>query len=333
MTATDINLLFEKFAKTRVLLIGDAMIDAYMWGAVERMSPEAPVPVVNVTKREKRLGGAGNVAINLNSLGAEVWLCSLVGNDDNAQTLRQLLQERNLTDAGLFEVEGRPTTIKTRIISRDKHVLRVDEEVTSDLPNYSGFIGHLSAILNENEFDVIILQDYNKGTLNPVVIDAVTEIALRKNIPTAVDPKKKNFLAYRKVSLFKPNLKEIQEGLSIEIDPTRDESLEAAAQKLQGELNCHQVMITLSEHGVYITNGTSAHHHPAHPRKIIDVSGAGDTVISVASLALAQGVESSKLAQLANLAGGIVCEEVGVVPIDKQRLKEEAIKCFGFRKL
>lgn len=329
MTATDINLLFEKFSKTRVLLIGDAMIDAYMWGTVERMSPEAPVPVVNVTKREKRLGGAGNVAINLNSLDAEVWLCSLVGNDDNAQTMRELLHERNLTDAGLFEVAGRPTTIKTRIISRDKHVLRVDEEVTSDLPDYSEFVSHLSAILNENDFDVIIFQDYNKGTLSPAVIDAVTEMALRKNIPTAVDPKKKNFLAYKKVSLFKPNLKEIKEGLSIEIEPTNDQSLEAAAKKLQAELNCNQVMITLSEHGVYISNGTSAHHHPAHPRKIVDVSGAGDTVISVASLALAQGIDASKLAQLANLAGGIVCEEVGVVPIDKQRLKEEAERIFA----
>ncbi|MDX5324885.1 MAG: PfkB family carbohydrate kinase [Bacteroidota bacterium] len=324
MTREEIANIFEGMNSTRVLLIGDAMIDAYMWGSVERMSPEAPVPVVLINKREKRLGGAGNVAINLHGLGAETFLCSLVGDDDNGTTMRNLMEDEGLTTEGLFTVSGRHTTVKTRIISRGKHVLRVDEEDTRDLSDYSGFIEHLQDLMDRYPFDVVIFQDYNKGTIHPQVIQKITDLSLERGIPVAVDPKKKNFLSYKKVTLFKPNLKEISEGLQMDVDPTFDSSLRSATDELMGHLDCQQVMVTLSEHGVYIRDRQIEHHLPAHKRTIVDVSGAGDTVISVASLALAQGVEPRKLAFLANLAGGLVCEEVGVVPIDRGRLQSEA---------
>lgn len=324
MTKKELENKFEGFANKTVLLIGDGMIDAYMWGSVSRQSPEAPVPVVDVYKRENRLGGATNVAINLSALGAKTIFCGFIGDDDSGQVFRDLLQKNNLSTEGLFEIKNRPTTVKTRIIAQNKHVLRVDEETTEPLENYAAFIQHLEKMLAKHKFDVVLFQDYNKGVLAPEVISAVTELANQKNIPTVVDPKKDNFLAYKNVTLFKPNLKEIKEGLQIEFDANLPAERKNAVAKLREKLNAKMVLLTLSEAGVYAQSEIIETHIPAFKRNIVDVSGAGDTVVSVTALALASGFNLDEIALLSNLAGGLVCEEVGVVPINKKLLLAEA---------
>jgi rfaE bifunctional protein kinase chain/domain len=329
LTKAEIQKLFNDFSQKTVLLIGDGMIDAYMWGSVSRQSPEAPVPVVDVYQKETRLGGAGNVAKNLAALGARTIFCGFVGDDENGLVFKELLSKNNLEETGLFEVKGRPTTVKTRVIAQDKHVLRVDEEVTDELPNYSAFIARILRIIESQKVDVILFQDYDKGVINAEVINAVVRLAKLKNIPTVVDPKKRNFMAYKGVSFFKPNLKEIKEGLHVDFNVYDKNDLQQTVQKLRDALQADMVLLTLSEHGVYIQHPAGEKHWPAFKRKIIDVSGAGDTVVSVAALALAGGCSPEQVALLANLAGGLVCEEVGVVPINKQLFFDEADALFG----
>lgn len=324
MTHQQIEDLFESFLHKTVLLIGDGMIDSYMWGSISRQSPEAPVPVVDVHKKENRLGGATNVAKNLAALGARTIFCGFVGDDDNGLIFRELMRKNKLEETGLYQIQGRHTTIKTRVIAHDKHVLRVDEEHTEKLSDPTPFIQSVLHIIDQNSIDVIIFQDYNKGVITPALIHAVVEVANAKNIPTIVDPKKENFLDFKNVTLFKPNLKEIKEGLLVEFNADNAEELRANVALLREQLNAEMVLLTLSERGVYIQNQTGEKHLPVFDRNIVDVSGAGDTVVSVAALALAAGCEPESIALFANLAGGLVCEEVGVVPIDKVRLVEEA---------
>jgi rfaE bifunctional protein kinase chain/domain len=326
VTTPEIEKLFASFNEQTVLLIGDSMIDAYLWGNVTRQSPEAPVPVVAVYQQEKRLGGAGNVAINLKALGARTILCAFVGNDDNGLTVRELLADNELEDHGLFEVSDRPTTVKTRIIAHNKHVLRIDEEVTEELHDYHPFIGMVTSIIEKTPIDVILFQDYDKGVIHQTVIDAVVSLANKKGIPTIVDPKMRNFMHYKGVTLFKPNLKEIKEGLGVPINARDDDELRTNVALLRERLDASMALITLSELGVFIQHPGGEQHMPAFERQIVDVSGAGDTVVSVAALCLAAGSKPETIAMLANLAGGLVCEEVGVVPIDKSRLLKEAIK-------
>lgn len=321
---------FEQFNNKKILIIGDVMIDAYMWGNVERISPEAPVPIVSITNREKRLGGAANVGLNVRALGAEAILCAVIGNDDNGNIFKQLLKKRNLTSKGILVDKNRDTTIKTRIICDNQHLLRVDEEIceplTSNLENK--FIEHLSNLISTDNIDAIIFEDYDKGNITPKIIEHIVAIANNKNIPTLVDPKKRNFNFYKNVSLFKPNFKEITEGLKIDIDKNNIQSIHKAAQKLQTKMNIKTVLITLSELGIFISDDGSYYNAPAQIRTIADVSGAGDTVISVASLCLASNFSAKQIAQFSNIAGGIVCEKVGVVPIDKKQLLNECLNIF-----
>lgn len=326
MTHQEIEQLFESLNQQTVLLIGDGMVDAYMWGKINRQSPEAPVSVVDVYQQEKRLGGAGNVAKNLNALGARTIFCGFVGDDDNGLVFKNLMAKNGLEETGLFEVKGRPTTVKTRIIAHNKHVLRVDEEVTEELADYSRFLEQITHIINSQSIDVILFQDYDKGVITQQVIDEVVTLAKEKSIPTVVDPKKRNFMDYKGVTLFKPNLKEIKEGLHVQFNARNDIELSENVQKLRAALDVEMVLLTLSELGVYIQHPKGEKHLPAFERQIVDVSGAGDTVVSVAALALAAGCKPETVAILANLAGGLVCEDVGVVPIDKSRLFKEAIK-------
>ncbi|RLD59443.1 MAG: D-glycero-beta-D-manno-heptose-7-phosphate kinase [Bacteroidetes bacterium] len=306
------------------------MIDAYMWGSVDRISPEAPVPIASITNREKRLGGAANVGLNVRALGAEAILCAVIGDDDNGNVFKQLLKKRNLTSKGILVDKNRDTTIKTRIICDNQHLLRVDEEIceplTSNLENK--FIEHLSNLISTDKIDAIIFEDYDKGNITPKIIEHIVAIANNKNIPTLVDPKKRNFNFYKNVSLFKPNFKEITEGLKIDIDKNNIQSIHKAAQKLQTKMNIKTVLITLSELGVFICENGSYFNAPAQVRTIADVSGAGDTVVSVASLCLASKFDAKHIAQFSNIAGGLVCEKVGVVPIDKEQLLNECLKLF-----
>lgn len=315
----------EQARQTTVLVVGDVMLDAYLWGRVDRISPEAPVPVVHVTERSARLGGAANVALNLRALGAVPLVLSIIGNDAAGLDIRRCFHEANLDDAGLVRSDLRPTTVKTRIISGHQHVVRVDEESTDDLSlaDEDALLRKIQETLDRRRPKAVVLEDYNKGVLTPRIIDAVVRMAATAGIPVAVDPKLKNFLRYKGVHLFKPNVKELREGLKTDVDPGDIASVEQAVLRLEKELGNTATMVTLSEHGVYAHDGTAGFHLPAHPRKVVDVSGAGDTVIAVAALALAQALPLRSIAALANLAGGLVCEEVGVVPIDPERFSQE----------
>ena len=313
--------LLERFNGLKALVVGDVMIDAYSKGVVERMSPEAPVPIVDLREQFNRLGGAANVAINLKALGAIPTICSVIGDDSHADDFLALMREHGLSTEGLVKSGKRVTTVKHRVFNGDKQLLRIDEENTFDLTEeeYSKL---LKVIENKLEAtDVILLQDYNKGVLSEKMIKAVIGLAKASHIPVAVDPKKKNFFAYQGVTLFKPNAKELRDGLGVNAE-TIDE-LHKAAETLQDRLQCQYLIVTLSEQGVMILHDGEFHHLPAHPRHILDVSGAGDTVLSVAALCMALQADAKTIAAISNLAGGLVCEEVGVVPINKEKLLQE----------
>lgn len=325
----DLNQLtntFQSFDQMNVMIIGDVMIDGYVWGKVERISPEAPVPVLSVAKKEDRLGGAANVALNIQSMGAKPILCSVIGDDENGKKLIKLLGDLNITHEGIVKSKDRITTIKTRVIGHHQHLLRIDEEVDHPLNEVeeTDFIAHVQKIISTNKIDVIIFQDYDKGVLTQHNIEKLITMATTAGIKTVVDPKKRNFLTYKNVGLFKPNLKELKEGLKIEFNHLSDTQLNAAALELKTKINANAVMITLSEHGVFLLDTENNYHIPAHIRNISDVSGAGDTVISVAALCYAANMPNQKIAAIANLAGGLVCEKVGVVPIIKSELLNEA---------
>lgn len=320
------NNIFEKFNSLNVLIIGDVMIDSYIWGKVDRISPEAPVPIVRVTKKEDRLGGAANVALNIQSLGAKPLICAIIGNDFDGENFISLLKKQGLSDEGVLKIKGRPTTVKTRIIAHHQQIVRVDAE-TEDNLNDSDTISvfeRIKQIISSNKIDAIIFEDYDKGLITESLISQTVELAQSQGIITVVDPKKRNFEAYKGVNLFKPNLKELKEGLKIDLDPKNIKQVEEAVDRLKRLLGAKSVMLTLSENGVYINSENGNGHIKAHKRDIADVSGAGDTVIATAALCLAAGLNELKTAEIANLAGGLVCEHVGVVPIDKERLMREA---------
>jgi len=328
----DYKKLFDSFNDLNVLIIGDVMIDSYLWGHVSRISPEAPVPVVAVDKRENRLGGAANVALNVKAMGANPILCSVVGNDPKGNEFISLLEEQQMETCGIVKSTNRITTTKFRVIGNKVQMLRVDEETDTDLneSDNSELLGKFRKVLDENSINVIIFQDYDKGIITKGLIQSIVSIAKEKGIPVSVDPKKKNFTNYKNVSLFKPNLKELKEGLNIEFDSKVRSELDKAAEQLNEILHADMLLITLSEDGVlirYRNNGTnSASIIPSNVRSISDVSGAGDTVIGIASLCLAKNIDPEEMAFIANLAGGLVCERVGVVPVDKEQLYNETIK-------
>ncbi len=321
-----VDQIFDSFPKLKVLIVGDVMLDAYVWGKVERISPEAPVPVVVAHHREYRLGGAGNVILNVHALGAEPIICSVIGMDTQGQNLLEELTKRGLRTDGILQSPDRITTIKERIIAGSQQVVRVDTETDKviTLEEQAQLINKAKELMNN--CDVVLFQDYDKGVLCPNVIKELTDYANLQGIPTVVDPKKRNFLAYQNVTLFKPNLKELKEGLKVDFDVRKEDELKAVVKKLRHELNAQGAFVTLSERGVYIDFSDQQHRIAAHEREIADVSGAGDTVISIAACALALKLPPNIVAELSNLGGGLVCEHVGVVPINKETLKSEAKK-------
>ncbi|MBN4061778.1 MAG: D-glycero-beta-D-manno-heptose-7-phosphate kinase [Flavobacteriales bacterium] len=326
MTSQELNNIFESFSHLKALIIGDVMVDAYLWGNVDRISPEAPVPVVSVTKKEHRLGGAANVVLNVQALGATPIVCSVIGNDENGQLFLDLLKKRNLSSKGIIQSESRKTTVKTRVIGGNQQMLRVDQEIEEEitLDEANQLFERISEIISKENIDVIIFQDYDKGIITSDLIEKVAGFAKLNNIPVAADPKKKNFLNYKGISLFKPNLKELKEGLNVDLDIGNENEFHEAIEKFKQQQGIEAVMVTLSSKGIFVSNAESQIVIPAHPRDVADVSGAGDTVISVAALCLALNLPSVFTAKLANLAGGQVCEKVGVVPIDQELLKKEA---------
>lgn len=324
--------VFDAFNKLKVVIIGDVMVDTYLWGRVERISPEAPVPIVTVDKRASRLGGAANVALNIKALGATPILCSVIGKDVKGEEFLNLLEDQNMLTNGIYQSPNRITTTKFRIIGNNTQMLRVDEEIESDLllNEHKNLLNNIDNIISHEKPDVIIFQDYNKGIITPSLISEVTDKANKAEIPVVADPKKKNFSNFRDLTLFKPNLKELKEGLNIDIDIAKRENLANAIKELMQDRNIDIVMTTLSEEGIIIcaregNKNVVTHTIPAHVRSVSDVSGAGDTVISVASLCLALKLTALEIAAISNLAGGLVCEKVGVVPVDKSRLLEEVM--------
>ena len=332
ITTETVSRLFSGFNNLNALIIGDVMVDAYLWGKVERISPEAPVPIVSVHKRENRLGGAANVGLNIKSLGATAYLCAVIGNDQKGTEFLELLDNEGISKQGLVQSDHRVTTTKFRVIGNNAQMIRVDEEHTKPLNNAEAEDLHskITKLLELEEINVVIFQDYDKGVISPKLIDEVVSLANAKNIPVVVDPKKDHFLDFKNVSLFKPNLKEIKEGLKIEFDESDPIALEKAISSLQESVNAQVVLNTLSDKGMIVRwqedGQFKSEKFPAHYRNISDVSGAGDTVISVAALCLASGIEVTDMAAIANLSGGIVCEEVGVVPINKTKLQDEVIR-------
>lgn len=320
--------IFDQFIGKKIIVIGDVMIDAYIKGSVTRMSPEADVPVVDFESRTSRLGGAANVALNLKALGAEPIICSVIGKDENAELFQKLINEAQLSPKGIIPFDDRITTVKTRVIGNDKQLIRVDHERAEPINSSAEFalVNMIKEFCEKDDVSAIVFQDYNKGVLTPTVIEQIIEFANEHNIYTTVDPKKENFFVYKNVSLFKPNLKELTEGTEVEVSMKNKDSFLKAVSKLRERLNPTLAFVTLSEHGVYINDQDENHFVDAHERKIVDVSGAGDTVISVATLCLVAGCSPKEIAEIANLSGGLVCEHVGVVPVNKEDLMKEAKK-------
>jgi rfaE bifunctional protein kinase chain/domain len=328
MPVNDFDKLFDGFAAIKIGVVGDVMLDTYWWGKVDRISPEAPVPVVSVTKREQRIGGAGNVALNLQSLGAAVSIISVLGNDGDGSQLTELLNRHSIQTKYLVDSDERVTTNKIRIISRNQHMMRLDAEITHMLSaaDEKKLLQSFEQYLETEKPQLIILEDYNKGVLTETAIDAIISLCKSRNVLTAVDPKRKNFFAYKHVDIFKPNLHEAKEALNILAEEVTPHLLEQIHTALFAQLHHDVSFITLSEKGVYYQDAGEKALIPTHIRSIADVSGAGDTVIAVASLVFAATRNKRLMAEMANIAGGLVCEEVGTVAIDKARLLEECKK-------
>ena len=301
------------------------MLDAYILGKVTRVSPEAPVPVVALDKKENRIGGAGNVALNLKNLGASPIIASVIGTDSEGEILEDLFQKRGISPDGLIRSKLRKTTVKTRVISSKQQLLRIDSEDTHALSSEHEQLLFKKIIqLIRIGLDAIILEDYDKGVLNEKNIRRIINEANKKNRPVTADPKKENFHHYYGLSLFKPNLKELKEGLNLDFSFENERNaFETAVQKLRTAVPHEVSLITLSEHGVYICDNSKKVHIEAHKREITDVSGAGDTVIAVATLCLLSEAPLEAIAQISNIAGGMVCEKPGVVSISFEELKKE----------
>lgn len=323
--------LFSKFKDIKVAVVGDVMLDTYWWGNVERISPEAPVPVVSMNSKEYRIGGAGNVALNLAALGAQTSIFSVIGTDEDGNTLKQLLEVNNINTIHIVTTEKRITTSKTRVICRNQQLMRIDNEITEDLDSgmeKSLFNAIEQYIINEKPA-ILIFEDYNKGILTEGLITKVIDICKHHQVITTVDPKKKNFFSYKGVDIFKPNLKEVKEGLNIIMEDVSLKSMIHVHQLLYKALN-HQIsFITLSEHGVFYHSPTTSGIIPSHIRNIADVSGAGDTVIAVTSLIYATTKDIQLASAIGNIAGGLVCEEVGTAAINKEKLLQECKQLLG----
>jgi rfaE bifunctional protein kinase chain/domain len=314
------------FNDKKILIIGDVMLDSYFFGKVDRISPEAPVPIVDILSNKDKLGGAANVAKNIKKLGGTPILCSIVGDDLKGNNFISLLDKLNINSEYVYKSKDRITTVKSRIIGNNRQMLRIDEELNIELKekDKKNILNNILNIIDKNNIDSILFQDYDKGLLDKEIIKKTIEIANKKNIPILVDPKKRNFFNYKNVTLFKPNFKEFKEGLKLEAD-SKIKMLEYGSEILHDN-GIKIVFVTLSENGIFISykkkNKIINKIIPGTSREVVDVSGAGDTVISVTSMLL-NDLDIEEIAKISNLAGGLVCEEIGVASINKKRLIKE----------
>jgi rfaE bifunctional protein kinase chain/domain len=323
-TRSRLQTLLGNLSGKRVAVVGDLMLDRYYWGSVARISPEAPVPVVEVESESTRLGGAANVANNIASLGGTPLMIGVTGDDEAGKSLRSIVAENKFPDEGVLVDSSRPTTVKTRVIADDQHVVRVDREVKKEISEETQ--AKVLDVLKRNvkSLDAIIIEDYNKGVIVKNLIHEIVDFAKRHGLIITVDPKFNNFFEYKRVTVFKPNRKETEEALGIRLHDQG--SIDRAAKTLVDKLEAENVLLTLGEHGMtLVERGSAAIHVPTMARKVADVSGAGDTVISTLTMALAAGASVREASMLANFAGGIVCGEVGIVPIDVNVLGETVL--------
>lgn len=328
MNVEKLTRLFEHTRDLHIVVVGDVMLDNYWWGNVDRISPEAPVPVVAISKRESRLGGSANVALNCVALGAKVTLASVVGDDENGNTLLRIAESAGIDTSLVMRSSKRPTTTKVRILSRNQQMMRIDDEITDDLftEEEHPFIDTVLRYLQKVKPDIVIFEDYNKGVLKENVIRHIISHCREIGCVTVVDPKLKNFLVYKGVTIFKPNLREIREGLHLNIDSVNAAELNEAHMLLNKELGHEITFTTLSEKGVYYNDGRTEGIIPSHRRNIADVSGAGDTVVATAAIVYTLTKDVALMADISNIAGGIVCEQAGVVAIDKDLLINECAR-------
>jgi rfaE bifunctional protein kinase chain/domain len=322
---TECEELFNDFNSLKIGVIGDVMLDSYIWGKVDRISPEAPVPIVSLHHKEQRIGGAGNVAINCSSLGAKVFMLGVTGDDDEAAQLEKLLKENLIDTTGLIKSVKRKTTNKTRIISRNQQMLRFDAEITDDLnkEEEAALLKQISNFIEHEDPNILIFEDYNKGVLTENVIEQAIALCRASGVITAVDPKRKNFFNYKNVDIFKPNMKEVQEGLNLMFETNDIYQLRNIHEQLQKQLQHKVSLITLSEKGIFYQQLQNAAIIPSHLRNVADVSGAGDTVIAVAAMVYAVTKNAHLMAEIANIAGGLVCEEVGTASVNREKLLRE----------
>ena len=316
---TKIQSIFKHITGKRVAVIGDFMIDRYFWGSVSRISPEAPVPIVEIERETEQLGGAANVANNIISLGAEPYPIGIIGDDSSGQRLLELIRKAGFCTEGIFVDDTRPTTIKTRIIADDQHVVRTDRESCKEMNTalQDNIYNHLESLIPS--LDAIIIEDYNKGMLSQPLVTRLVELADHHRCITTVDPKFNHFFDYRHVTVFKPNRREAEQILATELNS--EQEITRAGETLLRQLQCKNVLITLGADGMALfQNDGQVHRIPTRARRVHDVSGAGDTVISTLTAALTGGANIVEAATLANYAASIVIEEVGAVPIDKKKL-------------
>jgi rfaE bifunctional protein kinase chain/domain len=317
--------LFGAFTGKRIAVVGDLMLDRYYWGSVARISPEAPVPVVEVESESTRLGGAANVANNVASLGGIPLMVGVIGDDEAGKAFQALAGDGGFPLDGVLVDPARPTTVKTRVIAHHQHVVRVDKEVKQDVGEQ--IQERILDVLRRHigTLDAIILEDYNKGVIVKNLIRELVEFARRSRKTVTVDPKFNNFFEYKQVTVFKPNRKETEEALGARLHDQR--SVEQAGRTLMERLQAESVLLTLGESGMSLFERSGETTHvPTAARKVADVSGAGDTVISTLTMALAAGASIKEASTLANFAGGVVCGEVGIVPIDRSLLLQTALK-------
>ncbi|HSP86764.1 MAG TPA: D-glycero-beta-D-manno-heptose-7-phosphate kinase [Ignavibacteriaceae bacterium] len=321
ITNKKISQLKNNFKKLRIAVIGDMMLDCYFRGDVKRISPEAPVPVIEVENEFFRFGGAANVALNILKLGGTPVPIGIIGNDNDGSVFTSLLKEFKMMSDGIIVDDLRPTTAKTRVIAGDQHVVRIDKESKKDLSvkTEEKLFNFLSSQIKN--LDGIILQDYNKGVLTISLIKKIIKLANEKNVLITVDPKFNNFFEYKNVTVFKPNRKEAEDILAMKIKTDAD--IKKAGKIIMDKLKAQNILLTLGAEGIAVfERGKEEKKMPTKARKVADVSGAGDTVIATLTMALAAGENIFEASYLANYAAGIVCEEVGIVPIEADRLFE-----------
>ena len=297
--------LLKKMAECRIVIVGDAMLDIYLAGDAERISPEAPVPVVTVQGRRYALGGAAIVAANVAALGAESRLVAVIGDDARGDSVRAELAQHRLTDQHLVVVPARPTTSKTRVVARGQQVVRIDEEVEDPIPERA--LDRAMA-----DADALVIEDYNKGTLTPAVIERAMALGKKRGVPIVVDPKFKNFFAYRGAAVFKPNRRELEQAMGAALDLDHPDALPTSLAKL----GVDNLLLTLGAEGmVLVTKDGQIARIPTMAREVFDVSGAGDTVTAWVGTALAAGATMREAAQLANYAAGIEVGKAGVATV------------------